>query len=471
MFLLTMNLAGITNELEPVPAESISDVLRRSWFLRMWTLQELALSSNAFVHCGGKSMSWDSFYRSWLVIYGLENFSIGSTFTGLATYFQVWAIFQRGDRFGARKLHKILRWTRGQQATNPKDKIYALYGIFRRLRVGFPEIDYSKSVERIYTEATMRMIIIDDSLEIIRQVCSEHELPSLPSWVPDWSDTQARIFPMGNFHASQNSTPRYSFSEDMQELSLVGKRIARIIFCGQSRPQIPIFRPANIDLHEWANSIIFSIRAIRDWVQFTVQHLIHTQLHPSIKIVLEALRRVLTLDDHGLPDQADPQEQQLFHDWLQIVMIGHPMSISTVPGERLYYTVNNRFPDFSPTLKPYYDSPAHKDIVNTPEWNIYLFLYVLSTSIRDFQKRVDANCRTDYLLFVTESGRLGMAQESINAGDLVVLISGVPFPVIARVWGDKYRMIGPAFVNGIMHGEEWPSVENEGAELTEFVFL
>jgi hypothetical protein len=44
----------------------MGDVFRRSWFKRMWTLQEVALADpmKALVLCGKEAISWDSIFRA-----------------------------------------------------------------------------------------------------------------------------------------------------------------------------------------------------------------------------------------------------------------------------------------------------------------------------------------------------------------------------------------------------------------------
>lgn len=58
-------------------------------------------------------------------------------------------------------------------------------------------------------------------------------------------------------------------------------------------------------------------------------------------------------------------------------------------------------------------------------------------------------------LFYTESGLWGVGPDSIDEdqGDVVCILCGSPMPIILRPKGDGYKVIGEAYVHGIMYGE------------------
>jgi hypothetical protein len=66
----------------------------------------------------------------------------------------------------------------------------------------------------------------------------------------------------------------------------------------------------------------------------------------------------------------------------------------------------------------------------------------------------------DRRLFVTEKGFMGSGVESLQVGDAVVLVAGADVPFIFRPVADaendkepKFKLIGEAYVHGIMQGE------------------
>lgn len=59
----------------------------------------------------------------------------------------------------------------------------------------------------------------------------------------------------------------------------------------------------------------------------------------------------------------------------------------------------------------------------------------------------------------TRDGHIGTGPVATQEGDVIALIQGVRTPMILRasepLYPDRYTVIGPAFINGMMEGEKW----------------
>jgi hypothetical protein len=55
----------------------------------------------------------------------------------------------------------ILLGTGGMHATEPKDRIFALYGVLQALDVSIPEPNYDKPLAKVYIEAATTIINYD----------------------------------------------------------------------------------------------------------------------------------------------------------------------------------------------------------------------------------------------------------------------------------------------------------------------
>lgn len=65
-------------------------------------------------------------------------------------------------------------------------------------------------------------------------------------------------------------------------------------------------------------------------------------------------------------------------------------------------------------------------------------------------------------LFVTETGRFGTVETSVEPGDLVGQVMGMTEPIVIRKADEEYNLIGAAaHVYGTMQGQSWP--KDEGA--------
>ncbi|KAF3807041.1 hypothetical protein GCG54_00007296 [Colletotrichum gloeosporioides] len=170
----------------------------------MWTLQELLLATHATILCGEQVIAWDTFCQALELMEA--TFSLSSKgVRNFANCFYAYSDFQdiSGSNNGQTiqrspsevaevnaegKLSSLVQHARIRHATNPKDKIFGLYGISERLRQPFPSPDYTQSVAKIYMEATMAIIRHENTLWPLDNVWSGNRQSGLPSWVPDWSD-------------------------------------------------------------------------------------------------------------------------------------------------------------------------------------------------------------------------------------------------------------------------------------------
>jgi hypothetical protein len=60
------------------------------------------------------------------------------------------------------------------------------------------------------------------------------------------------------------------------------------------------------------------------------------------------------------------------------------------------------------------------------------------------------------VLVVLDSGHFAFVHKSCEVGDVIALIAGLNVPMLLRPVGNKYRIVGRAFVYGAMDGELWP---------------
>lgn len=182
------------------PQESIlQDLFKRSWFRRMWTVQEVALAHQPLVFCGSSSIPWDVFV---FAVHRLSNHvaqttgsqrTEGRLNTVMSLHGTLRDLLPPSDktpRYHRRwpSLTEVLVATMGKGATEPKDRIFAIYGVTRALGIDFPEPDYDKPVEQVYREAARTAIDHDRDLSMLCHITGLQALPGIPSWIPYWGD-------------------------------------------------------------------------------------------------------------------------------------------------------------------------------------------------------------------------------------------------------------------------------------------
>lgn len=147
---------------------SLTELLQRRYWKRMWVFQEIVLSRSATVYCGQHSARWDDFKRldsisgrpflwpgleirqGWILdlrraLFGITQFCIGRT--------------EAGD------MTNVLQPTRNLESSDPHDKLYALLGVCDS--DPFPPPDYSKPARDVYIDFTKSIIGQDDDLSIL----------------------------------------------------------------------------------------------------------------------------------------------------------------------------------------------------------------------------------------------------------------------------------------------------------------
>jgi hypothetical protein len=201
-------------------------------------------------------------------------------------------------------LHKI----RIQQATEAKDKVYALYGLLERLEIPLlaqPDYSPSHSLEDAYRSFTVSIIRWHLSLDVLLEASGPWGADA-PSWVPDWSRSYRRIqFSEQEMETSTAQTPdAFSFSNDLRELRVSGKYVGVVVSraesleCGENGSISP--------LHAHANSMILSV-----WVETVIK-----MYHLSVDKLSNFLVSVFA---HGtVYAHAD------FNEWVQLMLDNKP---------------------------------------------------------------------------------------------------------------------------------------------------
>ncbi|KAK0648017.1 heterokaryon incompatibility protein-domain-containing protein [Cercophora newfieldiana] len=191
--------------------EALWDMLERRWWQRTWVVQECVLAQKATVQLGHLSAPWSMFSRaaySYAHVratgdptrqvgeessIGVSGHSrVGDPLARFATLvMQVDSTreaLSQGDSISP--LHVLQRF-HARQATDPRDKVFGLLGL---MNSPFLAPDYGLSCEEVFLAAAAAAITSSQNLEILASASSvshvggtESKGGSLPSWCPDWS--------------------------------------------------------------------------------------------------------------------------------------------------------------------------------------------------------------------------------------------------------------------------------------------
>lgn len=171
-----------------------NNLLRRPYFFRVWIIQEIALSPNPVILCGKDEFPW-SVLRNDTPLQSLpERLKIGweERFAP-----PLLSLGKRRLRYSA-ELLDLLRLGRRCQSTDPRDRVFALFGLVADAEAEGLVADYERSTTEIFTwiaRYLANMGTIGDVLGHVNMCRDERllEFPNqlqLPSWVPDWTNAE-----------------------------------------------------------------------------------------------------------------------------------------------------------------------------------------------------------------------------------------------------------------------------------------
>lgn len=391
-------------------------------------------------------------------------------------------------------------------ASDPRDKAYAFLWALERCRpvekFDIFNVDYTKTVETVYTEFTIAVAHeTGDFLSLFQSACEQDKISTLPSWVPDWS--KEILFEEWNFLTTLRA-------------QITMNRIEHLHLSGQETAQWPQFQNSTMHIRGLRQADRVS-RLERVPISSSTDSLtggifLHHYSPRVIETLCIALHNIFQmLDDAG--DLACLTKHYIRA--FEAPPVDQEAPECLVPGaldrpETLHYTILRGI------IRSYVQakrSPDPSD-VDVDEWSRGLtaeFRNLLTeetleslllelSSCEDYQHvtlnawGIEAHIVTDLIqcstfftrgvimdwelmhfasgkmgatIFKTEGGSLGFGQANIDVGDEVVQWTGVPRPTVVRMLDpgifpesqpEEYRcrLISVAAVDGIaMTEEDW----------------
>lgn len=329
------------------------------------------------------------------------------------------------------QLVDVLNMTRCRQASEPQDKVYALYGVLASLDMNLQPLMENTSFEEVYLDFTKRVINWHGSLDILREAgissgAGESSLQNTPSWVPDWRWPLDRIS-LRRCKAAKGSSPDFSFSESGLEILTKGIFVDTV----DSVTSIPVTlqdpnddKTSRVDLPTYC--LRDSITALRVWIQR-----IHRLQRPIVRVPLEDVIFEV-LHSNTDPDLYENDKlRATFHRWYAIVAADY-----TAPDE-----------------------------ICAMDWQIALSVANDEGMYRYCRRLLESTAARN--LCTTTQGYIGTGPRSMKMGDVVMLITGLGLPMIVRgEHGEQgYTVVGAAHIHGVMEGDAWPSDEGKLMEI------
>ena len=164
----------------PVQWEAIKDVLKLSWFSRLWVIQEVSLASpQSYLQCGQDQISYHDLRRALAAL--VERAGVPNEIS--------YVLNDKNDTLygpGCRTVCNVLSTSRQHACSDPRDKIYGMLGFLGpKLRDAIGP-SYSRDFKEVYQNFFRTYCRSTKRLDLLSQCWFVEETNVMPTWVPDW---------------------------------------------------------------------------------------------------------------------------------------------------------------------------------------------------------------------------------------------------------------------------------------------
>lgn len=408
----------------------------RSWFTRLWVIQEAVLSLSLYMKCGQIVVGWDDFtlwcdtMKTTGVGELLERVEVSPGISsGLETVHELSSIRQFNQAHKSRTgLLDSLVMSRYAQASNAKDKIYGVLGI--SASEIHPRYSENVSVREVYREAAIT-ILPTDLFRLLS--CVDNDTPQSPSWVPDWtsealaeslgSSTKAWALYFaggGMFEPDNNNTDRFTYAleNDGECLVLTGMIVDTVESLGN------VIQSPFVEIKD------NKIHTSNDWIAL-IAMLESISSYPTADTVWDAFWQTLVAGRDSSFHSKAPQE---YSEVLSLV-------VDEICGRELHIPG-----------QPY--SPRRKKGFFTVK---SLTSRKPKQTFDDLNKALNSAVRWRKFA-ITQKGYFCLVPKRTEPGDTIAVHKNGPVPYVVRKKLDgnareTFELIGETYVHGIMHGE------------------
>ena len=188
--------------------EKAARIYERSYFVRLWMVQELVAARRVRIVCGDYETDFrclrDLVVASYVLYAISSNTSIKTKMRELqnmeSTAIPLLHYRSRNgmnETIDAEDLSWLLWRTRNLGCHDPRDKIFAVLNLAKAASISSLKPDYSMEVEELYTSVAREILMQgpveeDIALRLFDSLTSPTS-DKLPSWVPDWRISQWEI--------------------------------------------------------------------------------------------------------------------------------------------------------------------------------------------------------------------------------------------------------------------------------------
>ncbi|ETS79924.1 hypothetical protein PFICI_07453 [Pestalotiopsis fici W106-1] len=448
--------------------DALTSLFSAVWFTRIWIIQEVVLSKHCHLFMGKTEICWKQLAQvMWYISNNIERTKLGERGKS-----GVWNAVIIG-RTQKRRLGplELLESSPDFGATNPKDRIFALYGLLKTdtrtaLHTAFYP-NYDAKLVDIYTKATRATLNFSHGARLLlhaqclvqRPGCEYYDI-DFPSWVPRYhfiDDRQRGSYrplwftqhSVAQAHAQIIKIDRDTPSNILRIAGAVMDTVSTVF-----EPLSPLLSHQGQSPHDSCGRVGCSDPLCvehREAIFGSLRQLWHAAIAANPKLPLSELATMLRTTLVGKPDEESCESGcdcylNFQSEFKELVTKVWPTE-HNAPVEAEAVEIEAQVdPDDSDLDDEYSDDDdddeedTKLDQVDTGK----------NDSLGHLWHRIigrHANRR----FFLAGSGRTGIAAPQTQVGDKICLVPGLEVPLILRQVGSDWVLIGDAYLSGTLN--------------------
>ena len=310
-------------------------------------------------------------------------------------------------------------------ASDPRDKVFALVGLARGHIAPACIPDYTKSMLEVYRNLAIHLVIAEQKPDVLAH-CAYiigSTSPSLPSWVPDWSqplqNNCATVLCPGAYKASAGTPFKGRVSGNLDEVFLDGVLLNNVEVLGP--------------LRSYESVAHGGYKLFKEMVEVHEVYLDMFRQSPRYRACCwSAFTRTLIADRDHLGDHLGQRD-------LSEVYVSFRKLISRLCAEQITKRLRS----------PVRFRKESRGLVEYMERSDFETAFELAAYGRNFR--------------IFDDSRAGWVPKAAEVGDRIAIFLGATVPILLRPRGNGYIVLGEAYVHEMMDGQafEGPDVHIE----------
>jgi hypothetical protein len=455
-------LFGAENSFAP-KWTALRDMMGLPYWQRTWIIQELVLSRTVKIWWGSGSVDLKTLRES---MYELRACKIKSGFAkgyqNIVSILRIMNMLEGNVKISQMDLQTALRYSCSSQATEPRDKIFGILGLTSDGSDLIPSPDYGQELEEILREITIKRLQQGNGSSApgpMDLICIDNpKVPrsaDVPSWVTDWrslwrsqegSLRSSRTLRgmKSEYHACGYSTAAAAFSDDGMILIVSGFVFDTIQ--GLSDRAVEKQDESTLALGESPTGNEIPTR------------LLSIDVYGSKAMLYEAIWRSLVQDRTSEHTVKAPAVfgYHFRHLWSDL---GQELTAKRAKFIRANISVAGDFRICGRTLREW-SFPTTVSAITEAFTSDVQISTPGETDPEDFVQALKFPLMRRRVM-TTMKGYVGLAHCQANAGDTICLFRGCSVPMILRQHLNDWRVVGEAYVHGIMDGEFWDAQSDD----------